>query len=85
MIARRSIWQPRCGPGIDLRPRHARNQCRFHAALLRLDDVIARSSFNRHFGQLSNIEAAQALGLAGGCGMRHLHFLRRLGGHGRDQ
>jgi RNA polymerase sigma-70 factor (ECF subfamily) len=54
-------------------------QCRFHAALLRLDDGDREIILLRHFEQLSNTEAAQALGLSeAAVGMRHLRALRRL-------
>jgi RNA polymerase sigma-70 factor, ECF subfamily len=54
-------------------------QCRFHAALLRLDDDDREIIVLRHFEQLSNIEAAQTLGLSeAAAGMRHLRALRRL-------
>ena len=54
-------------------------QCRFHAVLLRLDDDDREIILLRHFEQLSNSEAAQALGLSeAAAGMRHLRALRRL-------
>jgi RNA polymerase sigma-70 factor, ECF subfamily len=52
---------------------------RFQAALLRLDDDDREIILLRHFEQLSNSEAAQALGLSeAAAGMRHLRALRRL-------
>jgi RNA polymerase sigma-70 factor, ECF subfamily len=54
-------------------------QGRFQAALLRLDDDDREIVLLRHFEQLSNSEAAQALGLSeAAAGMRHLRALRRL-------
>ena len=54
-------------------------ECRFHEALLRLDDDDREIILLRHFEQLSNGEAAQALGLSeAAAGMRHLRALRRL-------
>ncbi len=54
-------------------------QCRFHAALLQLDDDDREIILLRHFEQLSNSEAARALGLSeAAAGMRHLRALRRL-------
>jgi RNA polymerase sigma-70 factor (ECF subfamily) len=54
-------------------------QCRFHAALLNLDEDDREIIVLRHFEQLSNSEAAQALGLSEpAAGMRHLRALRRL-------
>jgi RNA polymerase sigma-70 factor, ECF subfamily len=52
---------------------------RFHAALERLDDDDREIILLRHFEQLSNGEAARALGLSeAAAGMRHLRALRRL-------
>src|SRR4051794_8937133 len=52
---------------------------RFQAALKQLDDVDREIILLRHFEQLSNGEAAQALGLSeAAAGMRHLRALRRL-------
>jgi RNA polymerase sigma-70 factor (ECF subfamily) len=52
---------------------------RFQAALKRLDDDDREIILLRHFEQLSNSEAAQALGLTeAAAGMRHLRALRRL-------
>lgn len=54
-------------------------QTRFHATLLRLDDDDREIILLRHFEQLSNSEAAQALGLSeAAAGMRHIRALRRL-------
>ncbi len=54
-------------------------QVRFHAALARLDDLDREVILLRHFEQLSNSEAARALGLSEpAAGMRHLRALRRL-------
>jgi RNA polymerase sigma-70 factor (ECF subfamily) len=54
-------------------------QCRFQAALLRLDDDDREIILLRHFEQLTNSETAQALGLSeAAAGMRHLRALRRL-------
>jgi RNA polymerase sigma-70 factor (ECF subfamily) len=54
-------------------------QCRFYAALLQLDDDDREIVLLRHFEQLSNSEAARALGLSeAAAGMRHLRALRRL-------
>jgi RNA polymerase sigma-70 factor (ECF subfamily) len=54
-------------------------QGRFHQALLRLEDDDREIILLRHFEQLSNREAAQALGLSeAAAGMRHLRALRRL-------
>jgi RNA polymerase sigma-70 factor, ECF subfamily len=54
-------------------------RCRFQAAIDRLDDGDREIVFLRHFEQLSNSEAAQALGLTeAAAGMRHLRALRRL-------
>jgi RNA polymerase sigma-70 factor (ECF subfamily) len=54
-------------------------QGRFHDALLRLEDDDREIVLLRHFEQLSNSEAAQALGLSeAAAGMRHLRALRRL-------
>lgn len=54
-------------------------QCRFQNALIRLDDDDREIILLRHFEQLSNSEAAQALGLSEpAAGMRHLRALRRL-------
>ena len=54
-------------------------QGRFQAALLRLDDDDREIILLRHFEQLANSEAAQALGLSeAAAGMRHLRALRRL-------
>jgi RNA polymerase sigma-70 factor (ECF subfamily) len=54
-------------------------QCRFQAALLRLDDDDREIILLRHFEQISNSEAAQVLGLSeAAAGMRHLRALRRL-------
>jgi RNA polymerase sigma-70 factor (ECF subfamily) len=54
-------------------------ELRFQAALLRLDDHDREIVLLRHFEQLSNAEAAQALGLSeAAAGMRHLRALRRL-------
>jgi RNA polymerase sigma-70 factor (ECF subfamily) len=52
---------------------------RFRAALISLDDIDREVVLLRHFEQLSNSEAAQALGLSeAATGMRHLRALRRL-------
>jgi len=52
---------------------------RFHAALDGLDETDREIVLLRHFEQLSNEEAARALGLSGAAaGMRHLRALRRL-------
>jgi RNA polymerase sigma-70 factor (ECF subfamily) len=52
---------------------------RFHEALSRLDDDDREIILLRHFEQLSNGEAARALGLSDpAAGMRHLRALRRL-------
>ena len=52
---------------------------RFQAALKQLDDVDREIILLRHFEQLSNGEAARALGLSeAAAGMRHLRALRRL-------
>ncbi len=54
-------------------------QLRFHAALDRLDEVDREIVLLRHFEQLSNSEAAHALGLSEpAAGMRHLRALRKL-------
>jgi RNA polymerase sigma-70 factor (ECF subfamily) len=54
-------------------------QIRFHAALAKLDEVDREVILLRHFEQLSNGEAALALGLSEpAAGMRHLRALRRL-------
>ena len=54
-------------------------QGRFQAALVRLADDDREIILLRHFEQLSNSEAAQALGLSeAAAGMRHLRALRRL-------
>ena len=54
-------------------------QCRFHAALGRLDEADREVLLMRHFEQLSNGDAARALGLSeAAAGMRHLRALRRL-------
>jgi RNA polymerase sigma-70 factor, ECF subfamily len=54
-------------------------QCRFQAAIDRLDDGDREIVLLRHFEQLSNSEAAQVLGLTeAAAGMRHLRALRRL-------
>ena len=54
-------------------------QCRFHAALGRLDEADREILLMRHFEQLSNGDAARALGLSeAAAGMRHLRALRRL-------
>jgi RNA polymerase sigma-70 factor (ECF subfamily) len=54
-------------------------QGRFQAALARLDEDDREIILLRHFEQLSNSEAAQALGLSeAAAGMRHLRALRRL-------
>ena len=52
---------------------------RFHAALRELDEADREIILLRHFEQLSNGEAARALGLSeAAAGMRHLRALRRL-------
>src|ERR687894_396915 len=52
---------------------------RFHAALARLDEADREVLLMRHFEQLSNGDAARALGLSeAAAGMRHLRALRRL-------
>jgi RNA polymerase sigma-70 factor, ECF subfamily len=52
---------------------------RFHAALDGLDEADREILLLRHFEQLSNNEAALALGLSeAAAGMRHLRALRRL-------
>jgi len=54
-------------------------QHRFRMALDDLDSVDREIILFRHFEQLSNSEAAQALGLSeAAVGMRHLRALRRL-------
>ena len=54
-------------------------QCRFSTVLGRLEDGDREIILLRHFEQLSNGEAAQALGLSeAAAGMRHLRALRRL-------
>ncbi len=54
-------------------------QSRFQITLARLDDDDREIILLRHFEQLSNIEAAQALGLTEpAAGMRHIRALRRL-------
>lgn len=54
-------------------------QRRFQAALRQLDDDDREILLLRHFEQLSNGEAARALGLSEpAAGMRHLRALRRL-------
>ena len=54
-------------------------QHRFRMALDDLDGVDREIILLRHFEQLSNSEAAQALGLSeAAAGMRHLRALRRL-------
>jgi RNA polymerase sigma-70 factor, ECF subfamily len=54
-------------------------QSRFDAVLLRLDEGDREIILLRHFEQLSNSEAAQALGLSeAAAGMRHVRALRRL-------
>jgi RNA polymerase sigma-70 factor (ECF subfamily) len=54
-------------------------RCRFQAAIECLDDGDREIVLLRHFEQLSNSEAAEALGVsAAAAGMRHLRALRRL-------
>jgi RNA polymerase sigma-70 factor, ECF subfamily len=54
-------------------------ECRFQDALSRLEDDDREIILLRHFEQLSNGEAARALGLSdAAAGMRHLRALRRL-------
>jgi RNA polymerase sigma-70 factor (ECF subfamily) len=54
-------------------------ECRFREALSHLDDDDREIIVLRHFEQLSNGEAARALGLSDpAAGMRHLRALRRL-------
>jgi RNA polymerase sigma-70 factor (ECF subfamily) len=54
-------------------------QGRFHEALLELEEDDREIILLRHFEQLSNSEAAQALGLSeAAAGMRHLRALRKL-------
>ncbi|MGP0066051.1 MAG: sigma-70 family RNA polymerase sigma factor [Isosphaeraceae bacterium] len=54
-------------------------QGRFHAALMQLDEDDREIVLLRHFEQLSNSEAARALGVSEpAAGMRHLRALRRL-------
>jgi RNA polymerase sigma-70 factor (ECF subfamily) len=54
-------------------------RCRFQIAIDGLDDGDREIILLRHFEQLSNSEAAQALGLTeAAAGMRHLRALRRL-------
>jgi RNA polymerase sigma-70 factor (ECF subfamily) len=54
-------------------------QLRFQLVLLRMDDDDREIVLLRHFEQLSNSEAAHALGLSeAAAGMRHLRALRRL-------
>jgi RNA polymerase sigma-70 factor, ECF subfamily len=54
-------------------------ECRFRDALSHLDDDDREIILLRHFEQLSNGEAARALGLSdAAAGMRHLRALRRL-------
>ena len=81
-IAPRSIWPAQLrDSGLTpaaLAIRHEL-QCRFQSVLLRLDDGDREIILLRHFEQLSNGEAAQALGLSeAAAGMRHLRALRRL-------
>jgi RNA polymerase sigma-70 factor (ECF subfamily) len=52
---------------------------RFREAIDRLDDLDREVILLRHFEQLTNVEAARALGLSEpAAGMRHLRALRRL-------
>lgn len=52
---------------------------RFHDALARLDEADREIVILRHFEQLSNGDAARALGVSeAAAGMRHLRALRRL-------
>ena len=54
-------------------------QSRFHSVLLQMDEGDREIILLRHFEQLSNGEAAQALGVSeAAAGMRHLRALRRL-------
>lgn len=54
-------------------------ESRFQGALIRLDEDDREIILLRHFEQLSNGEAARALGLSdAAAGMRHLRALRRL-------
>jgi RNA polymerase sigma-70 factor (ECF subfamily) len=54
-------------------------QRRFQEAIASLDEDDREILLMRHFEQLSNADAAQALGLSGAAaGMRHLRALRRL-------
>ncbi len=54
-------------------------QSRFHDVLLQMDEADREIILLRHFEQLSNGEAAQALDLSeAAAGMRHLRALRRL-------
>ncbi len=54
-------------------------EARFLSALDQLDDEDAEIVLMRHHEQLTNAEAAQALGLSpAAAGMRHLRALRRL-------
>jgi RNA polymerase sigma-70 factor (ECF subfamily) len=54
-------------------------QDRFQSVLLRLDDTDREIIMLRHFEQLSNADAAHALGITeAATGMRHLRALRRL-------
>ena len=58
---------------------------RFREAIERLDEDDREIVLMRHFEQLSNSEAAQALGLSpAAAGMRHLRALRRLKGQLED-
>ncbi len=60
-------------------------QLRFREAIERLGEDDREIVLMRHFEQLSNSEAAQALGLSpAAAGMRHLRALRRLKGQLED-
>jgi RNA polymerase sigma-70 factor (ECF subfamily) len=71
------LRDPAITPAADALRREL--QGRFQAALLLLADDDREIILLRHFEQLSNGEAAQALGLSdAAAGMRHLRALRRL-------
>ena len=76
MIVHRSIWPRSCATRSSRRrPRRcgASSSAGFTRRLLRLDDDDREIILLRHFEQLSNSEAAQALGLSeAAAGMRHL-------------
>jgi RNA polymerase sigma-70 factor (ECF subfamily) len=73
------LRDPALTPAAEALRRELR--CRFEAALERLDEDDREIILLRHFEQLSNGEAALALGLSeAAAGMRHLRALRRLRG-----